>query len=192
MNNKDNTPRTSGGFLHWQIISAILIIYDFIAVNMAYFAALWLRFDCRFTLIPDRYLQPWLHFVPIYTVICLVIFWRLRLYNAVWRFASYSELIRSTVASIITAIIHSVGITLIYRRMPMTYYVFGAVLQYILIVGVRFSYRLVLFLSSARLHTEHDDVPELRVMLIGAGSAGSGTCASTAKAVGCSAWRTAA
>ena len=172
MNDNEKSRRSSGGFLHWQIISAILIIYDVLAVNIAYFAALWLRFDCRFTLIPDRFFQPWLHFAPIYTVICLVIFWRLRLYNAVWRFASYSELIRSTVASILTAVIHSAGITLIYHRMPMTYYAFGAVLQYILIVGVRFSYRLLLFLSSGRLHTEHNDVPELRVMLIGAGAAG--------------------
>ena len=51
--NKDKNPRTSGGFLYWQIISTILIIYDFIAVNIVFFAALWMRFDCRFTLIPD-------------------------------------------------------------------------------------------------------------------------------------------
>ena len=37
---------------HWHVITAILIIYDMIAVNMSYFLALWLRFDFHFSAIP--------------------------------------------------------------------------------------------------------------------------------------------
>jgi hypothetical protein len=47
------------------VITIFLLVYDLCAINMAYFMALWLRFDLRFTMIPDRYLQAFLHFAPI-------------------------------------------------------------------------------------------------------------------------------
>ena len=59
---------------HWQKIRLILIVYDLIAVNLAYGLALWLRFDCRFSSIPKEYLTLWERFIPIYSVFCLVIF----------------------------------------------------------------------------------------------------------------------
>ena len=31
---------------HWRIVAVLLAIYDVIIVNMSYFMALWLRFDC--------------------------------------------------------------------------------------------------------------------------------------------------
>ena len=117
----------------WQGISMILVAYDIIAVNAAYFLALWFRFDCQFSKISSLYLQGWLWFAPIYTVFCLILFTRMRLYNSVWRFASYTELIRVVIASVIAAIVHTAGITLWLLRMPMTYYVFGALLQFVLI-----------------------------------------------------------
>ena len=40
---------------HWQKIGIYLAIYDFIAVCAAYFAGLWIRFDCRYSLIPKEY-----------------------------------------------------------------------------------------------------------------------------------------
>ena len=167
---EENRRPQGNRFHHWQVIGAILFLYDAIAVNAAYFAALWLRFDCRFSMIPDRYMQPWLHFAPVYTVICLLIFWRMRMYNTVWRFASYNELIRVLTASVLTAVIHAAAITIAFRRMPMTYYAFGAVLQFILIIGVRFSYRLVLLLGDSLQNRA--GTPVKKVMLIGAGSAG--------------------
>ena len=165
-------PSDRSGLLHWQVISAILIVYDAIAVNLAFFLALWLRFDCRFSMIPERFLQPWMHFAPFYTLFCLLIFWRMRLYNTVWRFASYSELIRVFAACCITTAAHAAVITVVFRRMPMTYYAFGALLQFILISGVRFSYRLLLLQGQGGRGPDGKLTPR-RVMLIGAGSAGS-------------------
>ena len=60
---------------HWQSISLLLILYDILAVNLSYFIALWLRFDGMFSSIPKPYYEAWLHFAPIYTVLCLVVFW---------------------------------------------------------------------------------------------------------------------
>ena len=33
----------------WIGVSGLLVMYDIVAVNAAYFLALWLRFDCRFS-----------------------------------------------------------------------------------------------------------------------------------------------
>lgn len=158
------------GLRHWQGVAIILACYDVVAVNLAYFLSLWFRFDCHFREIPGDYLRPWLGFVPAYTVLCLVVFWRLRLYRSIWRFASYSELVRVIVSSILTSGLHIILITIFFRRMPITYYVFGAMIQFLLIIGVRFSYRLVLLLRKSS--NTGDGIPARRVMLIGAGSAG--------------------
>ena len=69
-----------------------LIAYDVVAVTMAYFLALLIRFDFAFSRIPTVYFQPWAYFAPVYAVACILIFWRLRLYNSIWRFASFKEL----------------------------------------------------------------------------------------------------
>ena len=155
---------------HWKVISACLVIYDIMAVNLSYFMALWLRFDTKYSAIPAEYLDAFLKFSPIYTVICLVVFWRLHLYNSIWRFASYNELIRCIAAGGLTAIIQVVGITVLFRRMPITYYFTGAVLQFGLVVGIRFSYRFVLLLRGR--NRSRDEKEEKKCMLIGAGNAG--------------------
>ena len=131
-------------FEHWKSISLMLGVYDFVAVNMAYFFGLWLRFDCRFSAIPPEYLTAWEHFIPIYSVFCIAVFWFLRLYRSLWRFASFSELIRVIASSVITAIFHVVAITLIFLRMPISYYLVGAMLQFAFVLGIRFSYRFLL------------------------------------------------
>lgn len=41
---------------HWQVVSIGLTVYDAIAMILAFFLALWFRFDCRYTMIPKEYL----------------------------------------------------------------------------------------------------------------------------------------
>ena len=156
---------------HWQKIRLILIVYDLIAVNLAYGLALWLRFDCRFSSIPKEYLTSWERFIPIYSVFCLVIFWILRLYRSIWRFASYTELFYVIKASIVTTVFHIAVITLLFGRMPVSYYLIGAMLQFLLVLGIRFSYRFILLLRAGREKGE-EQAKRKRVLIIGAGSAG--------------------
>lgn len=33
---------------HWKKVAFLLVCYDILAVNLSYFLALWLRFDCKF------------------------------------------------------------------------------------------------------------------------------------------------
>ena len=154
---------------HWQIIALYLIVYDVIAINFAYFFGLWLRFDLRFTSIPAEYMSAFLKFAPIYTVFTIFVFAQLRLYNSLWRFASFSELNRVIVASVITTIFNIVGMTAFIKRMPLSYYIIGAVLQFGLTLTIRFSYR---YMNLERGRREKDAKPLHNAMIIGAGAAG--------------------
>ena len=167
MNERKKTHRIE----HWHKVSILLALYDIVAVNVAYILALWFRFDCRHSMIPDVYLNAFVRFAPIYTVLCLVIFWRLKLYNSIWRFASFRELTRVVASSFITSAIQIVGITVFFVRFPITYYVIGMGLQFLFVLGIRFSYRFFL-IEQSRLNRFSGQGHPTRVMLIGAGNAG--------------------
>lgn len=156
---------------HWHIIAFYLMVYDALAVSGSYFLALWLRFDGHFSSIPRDYLIAWAKFAPIYAVFCLIIFWSLRLYRSMWQFASFSELTRTILSSAVTAIFHTVFITVLFRRMPISYYIIGAGIQFLLVLAVRFSYRFIL-LERSKLAKAEQKLAASRVMLIGAGAAG--------------------
>ena len=164
-------PRKRLPLEHWHYVAFYLMIYDVIVTAFSYFGALWLRFDLRLSMIPAYYLAAWAKFAPFYAVICLVVFWLLRLYRSMWQFASFSELNRTILSSLITGTVHIVLITVLFQRMPISYYIVGTGIQFILVLGIRFSYRFILLERSKR-----DKASRLgnasRVMLIGAGAAG--------------------
>ncbi len=173
MTHKSEGKQKRGVFnwLHWQGIAIMLMIYDVLVVNGAYFMALWLRFDCNFSEIPAHYLYAWLKFVPIYTILCLLIFKVSHLYNSIWQFASYDELVRTIMASAVGSVFHTVVITLLFQRMPISYYFVGAGLQFVLVLAIRFGYRFVL-LERRKWRKDVQNAMASRVMLIGAGQAG--------------------
>ena len=158
-------------FEHWHLIAVLLILYDLLVVVGAYFVALWLRFDCHFMEIPHEYLMAWLNFSPIYAVISIFVFWKLHLYQSIWRFASFIELERVAICSVISGVLHAVGISILFTRMPITYYIVGAAIQFLLILSIRFAYRFILLERSKRTRALEKTMAS-RVMLIGAGSAG--------------------
>jgi len=157
---------------HWHVINFLIAVYDVIVANAAYFLALWLRFDCQFSTIPDYYLNAYVGFIPIYSVITIVVFVLMRQYKNIWRFAGVREMFQVVFASLVCSVLHFAGITLIFHWMTVVYYVFGAVIQMILVGAIRFSYRLYL-MERKRMDVNRDDDPYKNVMLIGAGSAGN-------------------
>lgn len=167
MERKEEKKREGFQLEHWHIIAGLLMVYDALSLAFSYFIALWLRFDLRYTTIDYPYLEAWKHFLPLYILFSLAVFWYLKLYKSIWRFASYSELLRVSVATIISALFHTVGITLLYIRMPISYYFIGALLQYVAVLGIRFSYRFILLIRKIRMKQVNS-----RIMVIGAGSAG--------------------
>ena len=155
---------------HWQRLTLFLMLYDAVAVNAAYFGALWIRFDMHFSAIGTYYLRTAIKIAPFYTVFCLVVFRYLRLYRTIWRYASYKELTMVLISSAITGGLLT-AVTWVPFRMPLSYYIFGAILQFILIIGIRFSYRFILLERGRR--DQADNVAKIdHIMLIGAGSAG--------------------
>ena len=153
---------------HWQVVTLLLMLYDFTAVALSYCLALWIRFDCKFSRIETRYLQAYGKSILIYGLFCVVVFWFLRLYKSIWRFASYSELLRVVAATLLTGSVYIIGMSTCVGRMPVSYYLIGIAIQFCLTLGIRFSYRFVL-LMRGRTSKGAD---EKKVMLIGAGAAG--------------------
>ena len=152
---------------HWHIIALGLMLYDSLALSFSYLIALWLRYDLRYSTIDTIYIERWKAFLPFYIPGSLAVFWFLKLYKSIWRFASYSELLRVSMATVICSVFHIIGITLLWGRMPISYYVIGAILQYLAVLGIRFSYRFILLLRKVNNKKSHH-----RIMVIGAGAAG--------------------
>ena len=153
---------------HWQVVTLLLMLYDFTAVALSYCLALWIRFDCKFSRIETRYLQAYGKSILIYGLFCVVVFWFLRLYKSIWRFASYSELLRVVAATLLTGAVYITGMATSVGRMPVSYYLIGISIQFCLTLGIRFSYRFVLLLRGRT----NKGINEKKVMLIGAGAAG--------------------
>ena len=153
---------------HWQYISILMMVYDFVAVCAAYFLALWLRFDGVYRAIPKRFIQPYNQFILPCAAVSVLIFLLFRMYNSMWRFASFSELIRTFFGSVISSTLHALLIGIVLRRMPLSYYLIGAVIQFILLAGIRFSFRIFQILKRKR---EPVEAGAKRIMLIGAGDA---------------------
>lgn len=156
-------------FEHWKLISLYLVIYDIFAVNVSYLAALFFRFDMHISSIPPEYLHAFIKFAPIYTIFSLFVFHILRLYNSLWQFASFDELNRIIISSIFTTLFQAAFMTIFMIRMPISYYVFGAFIQFAMIVGVRFSYR---YINLERNRRYNNQAAVHNVMIIGAGAAG--------------------
>lgn len=157
------------GMERWEFVSLGLLLYDALAVNAAYFLALWLRYDMRYSAIPPEYLAAFLRFAPVYTAVCLAVFFLLRLYNSLWRFASFNELARSLGATAITCVFHWVGMNAFVCRMPVAYYVIGALGQFLMVTAIRFAYRFIRLLSASRRKNAR---AVHNAMIIGAGAAG--------------------
>ena len=153
---------------HWEVVTLLLMIYDFVAVIVSYIAALLIRFDLRFNSIDINYLHAFYRSILFYAAFCVVLFWFLRLYKSIWRFASFTELLRVILATSISGIVYIVVMTVFVLRMPVSYYIVGVACQFCLTLGIRFSYRFILLLRGRMNQNES----EKNVMLIGAGAAG--------------------
>lgn len=153
---------------HWEVVTLLLMLYDFVAIIVSYMAALLIRFDLRFNSIDTKYLHAFYKSILLYAAFCVVLFWFLRLYKSIWRFASFTELLRVILATSISGVVYIVVMTAFVLRMPVSYYIVGVAGQFCLTLGIRFSYRFILLLRGRM----HQNESEKKVMLIGAGAAG--------------------
>ena len=153
---------------HWKVIAFFLIIYDFVTIAFSYFFRLWLRFDFHFLLIPEKYLAVYYKFIVPFAILSIAIYWFMKLYRSIWRFASYNELINIAIATFTCGALNYILTRLFGARMPVSYHVIGFLLQVMFAAAVRFSYRFILLLKRQQRNSKNNT----NVMLIGAGDAG--------------------
>ena len=169
MEQKHEKKITAGRNGHWKLIAVCLMLCDFLAIHISYFFALWLRFDCAYSAISEQYLSAYLRYVPLHAAASLALFWCLRMYKSLWQYASYGELLRTVLGSVTSSLLHTVLISVLFGRMPLSYYIWGGVVQLMLLIAPRFVYRVLRLVRSA---FRPADETVGRVMIIGAGQAG--------------------
>ena len=153
---------------HWQIISLFIMIYDFITIAVSYLFGLLLRFDFNFTAIPEMYLKVYYKLIIPFAILSIAIYWFFKMYNSVWRFASYTELKNTLIATTVCGILNFVICRLFGARMPWSFHIIGYVMQLIFAVAIRFVYRFGLLIKNGKRNSKN----RTNVMLIGAGDAG--------------------
>ena len=146
-----------------------IIVLDIIAVNLSYYLALFIRFykNGVFHGTTAKYLDSFYHIAPWYTVIAIVIFFAFKLYGGMWVYAGLNDMNRIIGGSLCASVIHVIGSLAFVARMPITYYIIGAVLQLVFLVVIRFSYR-VLLVEKKRLRRE----TKVPAVVVGSGDLG--------------------
>lgn len=162
-----NEAANAGNLRRWAL-RLLLILFDIFAVNFSYYMALVLRFyvNHEFHLAGTLFMPLFLKFAPYYTVCCIIVFWLFKLYNGMWKYAGFNDVNRVVWANVVTCAIQVLGTLLFIRRMPITYYVLGAAIQFVLIFASRFSYRLFAIEFSKYAQGKN---AALKVMIVGAG-----------------------
>ena len=149
----------------------VLMFVDILTIGISYFAALWLRFDCQFSEIPEYFLEGGIKSFVIMVALTVGIFWALHLYSSVWRFASYPEMFRILIGCASATVLYALITSLLIQRMPISYYIVGFVFQLAMQLAVRFSHRALLWVQSTIAGIQ-ENASGSRIMLIGAGNAG--------------------
>ena len=147
-----------------------LVLFDIMAIVIASFAALYVRFDFSFTAIPIQYLRMFEEIIPYNIAISLLFFVVWKLYKSVWRYASATELVNIVFATTCAAIAQVVLCYAVHLYMPRSYYVIYWFLLSVLICGIRFSYRILRIVNMKRTSLTEKNTSK-NVMLIGAGAA---------------------
>ena len=150
----------------------ILLMMDIMAILTASFGSLFLRFEFDFDAIMEPFLENYLDIIPFTIIISLLFFWIFKLYKSVWRYASATEMVNIGFATTSAAVVQTIFCYATGNLMPRSYYVLYLFFLFMLICGIRFSYR---FLRIFKLKRKEDvtGVPKSNVMVIGAGAAGN-------------------
>lgn len=162
-------------YVRWFLIRFILVVYDILAVNLAHYMALVIRFYVakQFHSVAPYYIEAYSSYAFWYTAACLGIFSFFKLYSGIWKYAGFNDLNRIVFASIFCLGAHVGGTLLFGMRMPITFYCIGAALQFCLITASRFSYRLLL-MEKTRFCGNRD--AQIHALVVGTGGTAKTVC----------------
>ncbi len=156
------------GKLSW-VFRIMLIILDIFSINMSSYLALLVRFELRWTSIEPECLIAVNRMCIFNTVVTILIFFMLRLYHSLWRYASVREMVNILLACFISSIIHITSLFVYYRYFTKSYIMIYTLLLLLMTLMIRFSYRIVRYFFSMYNH----DIETRNTMIIGAGEAGN-------------------
>ncbi len=156
---------------HWKRFWRVtfLLLTDILLINLSAFLALLARFDFSLPLLMKTEFFSVLRFaMPAFTLLTILIFVPLKLYNSLWEFASVDELLHIVFAVLCVALVQMCAVLLNFVNLPRSFPLLNAMFLTALTAFSRFSYRLARNLS----HHWQKKSAQKRTMLIGAGRAG--------------------
>lgn len=153
-------------------IMIILAILDAIFIAGSFFSAIWLRFDFKYSEIPEPYIRTFVNTIGIWILISWVVFAFLRLYNNILSFVGQEDLFRIVIAYIILGGIGFAFIAILKLDMPNSYYALGWIFSFISTIVIRFGKRIILVLIALFSKRSIGRKEQERIMIIGAGFAG--------------------
>lgn len=149
----------------------LIAIADILAVIIAYGLALLLRFDMRYSKIPEQFIVGYMYYIVIASVILVACYVVAKLYRSVWTYAGINEILKTCVASVVASVLTGVVFTIAVTRMPISFYLVGWILVFGFTAAIRMMYRMLrrmrIKAESSKEHTEQQNI-----MIIGAGAAG--------------------
>jgi len=144
-----------------------LILCDMAVIIAASALGLLLRFDLNPSKVEMRFVESLWRYLPINLVCTLLIFYILKLYHSMWRFAGIIEMQNVAAACIMSSIIQYAGLYIFDYPVPRSYhFLYGGVL-FFLTIGNRFGYRIIRYFRRTR--KSNSEIK--RVMIIGGGNA---------------------
>lgn len=150
----------------------IILIADILAVILAYGLALWLRFDMRYSKIPDQYLTGYMYYAVLACVITVASYSVAKLYRSVWTYAGISEVLRTFATSIIAAGITGITFSISITRMSISFYLVGWALMFGFTAAIRLMYRLLRRALMRSESAREANGRQQNIMIVGAGASG--------------------
>ena len=149
----------------------LIAIADILAVIIAYGLALSLRFDMRYSKIPEQFIVGYMYYIVLASVLLVSCYVIAKLYRSVWSYAGINEILKTCVASIAACVMTGVVFSIAIMRMPISFYLIGWILVFGFTASIRMMYRL---LRRMRIKTENskENTERQNIMIIGAGAAG--------------------
>lgn len=153
----------------WKI--GLLMLGDILIIIGVSVLSLLARFDMKYGDIPEYYLEWMYRYLPVHILCTIIIFYVLKLYRSLWRYASVGELMRIVSACFLTAILQMIIMWNIGYRMPISFHIMMFMFLTGFVTLERFAYRIFQEMQKKYVSLPKNDNPA-RVMIIGAGDAG--------------------
>ena len=156
--------------LFWKKRNKILmfLFLDIFTIIFSSIFAIWLRFD--FGVVDHIYLVNVLKFLAIDAILLIGIFFYLRLYTSIWQYASVTELVNIVIGCISFEAFQFLYKALFSISMPRSFYVIQLLIITIMVIGTRFSYRVMRSIIMRLENRKREK--QVNTMVIGAGDAG--------------------